>query len=256
MEALKNLIPEHLQEQIPINSEKEILTDAEIIEVVTQALENARRKKITEANIEAYRKKIMQPKAVVSVSVDVFYKWILEKAKSEIKGFYINKKEEEIYYNLCLYFTGDPKSVYSLDKGIYLAGGVGCGKTTIMRLFMNNPRIDYGVVQCLKVSDMYKEKDRGHEVVHMYANATAICFNDLGTEIESGEASNFGNKKNVLGEIVFNHYELNSEKQFNFHFTSNYGADKIAHYYGERFRSRLREMCNIIVLDGIKDKRV
>jgi DNA replication protein DnaC len=258
MEALKNLIPEHLLEKIPSTSEPEILTEEEIIEAVTIALEQARRKKITDAKIEAYRKKIMQPQAPVNVSAEVFRDWIYNKAKEEVKNFNLNPKEEDIYFKLCLYFSGDKRieeQGWSLDKGLYLYGGVGCGKTTIMRLFMVNPRIDYGVVQCLKIADMYKEKDRGQEVVHKYSNATAICFNDLGTEIESGEASHFGNKKNVLGEIVLNHYELNHEKKYNFHFTSNFGADKIEHYYGDRFRSRLREMCNIISLEGITDKR-
>jgi DNA replication protein DnaC len=256
MEALKNLIPEHLLGKIPLNSDPEILTDEEIIEAVTISLRNARQNKIVEARTIEYNRKLREPKAIVNVSTEVYFKWILDKAKAEIKDFKINEKEKEIYYNLSLYFTGDEKSVYNLDKGIYLAGGVGCGKTTIMKLFMVNPRVDYGIVQCLKVADKYKEKDRGAEIVHFYSNLNTICFNDLGTEIESGEASHFGNKKNVIGEIILNHYEINNEKRYNFHFTSNFGAEKIEHYYGERFRSRLREMCNIISLEGIKDKRI
>lgn len=236
----------------------EILTPEEIKIVVITALREARRLKIIERNTEEYNKKIRAEKAAIAASWQSFYSWIWNKGKNEIKDFNISEKEKAIYELLAKYFTMD-KSIedqgYSLEKGLWLYGGVGCGKTTIMKLFMVNPKISYGILECNTIADMYKDKETGPEIIQRYSYANAVCFNDLGTEIESGVSSHFGNKKNVMGEIILGHYEKNENKKFSFHFTTNLGADEIEKFYGTRVRSRLREMCNIISLEGIEDKR-
>jgi DNA replication protein DnaC len=260
MEQLKNLIPDSLKadpSQISESTE-EILTPEEIQDVTQKALGEARRLKRAAIKTEEYRKKIMAEKAPIQVSAEQFYAWIWNKAKNEVKNFGLNGKERDMYELLCQYFTGDKKfeeKGYSLDKGLMLYGGVGCGKTTIMKLFRDNPGQTFGVVECMKISDEYKDKEGGADIIHRYSFLPSICFNDLGTEIESGESSHFGNKKNVMAEIILNHYERNNEKKFRLHFTTNLNADMQEKYYGPRVRSRLREMCNIISLVGIEDKR-
>lgn len=200
----------------------------------------------------------MAEKAPIDISAKDFYTWIWNKAKNEIKNFSLSEEEERIYKILAMYFTNDKgieKMGLSLDKGLVLHGGVGCGKTTIMKLFRDNPSQPYGIVECMKIADQYKQKEGGADVIHQYSFLPSICFNDLGTEIESGESSHFGNKKNVMAEIILNHYERNERKKFKLHFTTNLAADEQGDLYGVRVRSRLREMCNIISLEGIEDKR-
>jgi hypothetical protein len=259
MDQLKNLIPDNLKtDQSGLSEDTEILTHEEIQEVTLRALSEARRHKRAAIKTEEYRKKIMAEKAPIQVSAQQFYSWVWNKAKNEIKNFSLSTKEIKLYELLAMYFTGDKAfedAGYVLDKGLMLYGGVGCGKTTIMKLFRDNPIQPFGIVECMKISDQYKQKEGGADIIHQYSFIPSICFNDLGTEIESGESSHFGNKKNVMAEIVLTHYEKNEKKKFKFHFTTNLNADQQDKYYGPRVRSRLREMCNVISLEGIEDKR-
>jgi DNA replication protein DnaC len=252
MDQIKNLLP---KSQPQPESSEEILTPEEIESV----LRTAREIKQAEINTIAYNKKLKEEAYERSVDPNKFMHWIIQKAKVEIRDFKLSDKEMELYKDLALYFTQDErfevKEGYSLRKGLWLFGDVGCGKTSIMELFSENPLRSYPVVECIKIADSYKQKDIGVEIIHKCSSLESVCFNDLGTEIESGESSYFGNKKNVIGEIVLNHYELNKDKIFRYHFTTNLGADKVEELYGKRVRSRLREMCNIFSLEGINDKR-
>ena len=71
----------------------------------------------------------------------------------------------------------------------------------------------------------------------------SYCFDDLGTE---DEVKHYGTQTNVLGQIILMRYELFQGRQVLTHFTSNLTAVQIEKYYGDRVRSRLREMCNWI----------
>lgn len=246
------ITPEELKEAM------EILTKEEIETAFAIAIREARVTKRAQIRTEEYRKKIFEDKKKPSVTADQLYSWILDRAEKEVKGFSLTDREKDLYKTLCWYFTGDSlfeKSGFNLNKGLWLYGGVGCGKTNLMKLFRENPLENYGVIESIKIADLYKDKEIGIEVIDKYAKTTSICFDDFGTEIESGESSHFGNRKNVLGEIVLRHYTLNEDKVFRFHFTTNLTTDQVGQLYGQRVRSRLREMCNIISLEGIEDKR-
>jgi DNA replication protein DnaC len=239
-------------EQIQPLPFEEILTPEEIRSVLRIACEN----KLAEQRLIEYNRKIREPEPKVVVSAEDYYKWVIEKAKENIKDFKISKEEEKLYKLLSLYFTEDKRfeeGGYNLGKGIILLGAYGCGKTTIMKNFMENPLESFGVVSTRKVAEIYSAE--GSDIAHRYNTVPSICFDDLGTEIEAGLKNHYGNKKNVIGDIILNHYDLNTSKIFRMHFTTNYNANQIEEFYGGRVRSRLREMCNLISLEGINDKR-
>lgn len=246
------LTPEELAEV------EQILTHEEVKTVLAIALRTALVSRRAEIKTEEYRKKIMEEKQKPNINTRQLYAWILTRGREAIKGFKLGDKEKDLYITLCQYFTGDKafeENGYSLDKGLWLYGGVGCGKTELMKLFRENPVENFGVVESIKIADMYKDKEIGVQVIENYSRAKSICFDDIGTEIESGESSNFGNRKNVIGEIILRHYAINDEKKFRYHFTTNLNAEQVGQLYGPRVRSRIREMCNIISLQGIEDKR-
>jgi len=56
-------------------------------------------------------------------------------------------------------------------------------------------------------------------------------------------------KENVIEEIIFNRYEAGLQFEYT-HITTNLDADMIEKIYGERFIDRLREMCNVISIEG------
>ena len=59
-----------------------------------------------------------------------------------------------------------------------------------------------------------------------------------------------------MAEILLSRYELFTSKKIQTHITTNLSATEIENQYGNRVRSRLREMVNLIAFEkGIDDKR-
>lgn len=78
-------------------------------------------------------------------------------------------------------------------------------------------------------------------------------FDDLGTE---RSIKHFGNEMNIMAEILISRYEYYTSHNMQTYITTNLGANDIGEIYGERVKSRLREMCNLISFDNEShDKR-
>ena len=76
---------------------------------------------------------------------------------------------------------------------------------------------------------------------------------DLGTE---NNLKYFGNECNVMAEILLSRYDIFISKKLLTHITTNLSATEIEQHYGNRVRSRLREMVNLIAYDkSTPDKR-
>ena len=80
-----------------------------------------------------------------------------------------------------------------------------------------------------------------------------FCFDDLGIE---QPRKYFGNECNVMAEILLSRYELFVSKGIPTHVTTNLSASELEEKYGNRLRSRMREMFNLVAFDkNSKDKR-
>ena len=97
----------------------------------------------------------------------------------------------------------------------------------------------------------------GFEVIHKYSQGIPgkytiknIAFDDLGTE---RNFKHYGNECNVMAEILLSRYELfchaEPSLRVTTHITTNLSATELEDYYGNRVRSRLRNMCNLIFFD-------
>jgi hypothetical protein len=75
------------------------------------------------------------------------------------------------------------------------------------------------------------------------------CFDDLG---EEAVKTIYGNKVNVMKEILQNQYERFGNTTI--HLTTNLNGKDIEEQYGSRVKSRMREMFNWIELKG-NDRR-
>lgn len=192
-------------------------------------------------------------------------KWI-EKKGIELYGnnFKILEMDHPIIIKLCAYFLKDEKACFQLDlnlkKGILLSGPVGCGKTALMHIMKQITPIDYKflVKPCRDISFEFIQD--GYEIIHKYSKGKlylsdpkTICFDDLGIE---NNLKYFGNECNVIAEILLSRYDLFTSKQIKTHITTNLSATEIENQYGNRVRSRLRELCNLIAFDrNTLDKR-
>ena len=191
--------------------------------------------------------------------------WLQAKGQ-EIFGLHFNIQEEDypIVYKLIAYFLKDEQACHqfniNLKKGILLTGPVGCGKTSLMTLmkFLTPTEYKFIVKPCRDISfEFIKE---GYEIIHRYSRGKfdqldpkIYCFDDLGLE---NNLKYYGNECNIMGEILLSRYDLFISRHLQTHITTNLSASEIETLYGNRVRSRMRELFNLIAYDNnTKDKR-
>jgi energy-coupling factor transporter ATP-binding protein EcfA2 len=191
--------------------------------------------------------------------------WLQAKG-TELYGnhFKILETDYPIVCKLIAYFLKDKQTCnqlnINLEKGILLTGPIGCGKTTLMTLMKHLAPADnkFIVKPCRDISFEFIQD--GYQIIHKYSigklyqsELRTYCFDDLGTE---NNLKYFGNECNVMAEILLNRYDLFISKKLKTHITTNLSANEIEKQYGNRVRSRLRELCNLIAFDNVTiDKR-
>ena len=192
--------------------------------------------------------------------------WLEQKGKLQFgEKFHFREADFTNIQKLICYFLKDEVMVanFNLDlsKGILLCGPVGCGKTTLMSLMRTAAKQNNNFIMkaCRDVSfEFIKE---GYQTIQKYSHGSNThsehrnyCFDDLGVETN---LKYYGNECNVMAEIILSRYDIFISKQVITHITSNLSATEIESAYGNRVRSRLREMLNLIAFDdGCLDKRV
>jgi hypothetical protein len=72
------------------------------------------------------------------------------------------------------------------------------------------------------------------------------CFDDLGAE---QSLKYYGNECNVMGEVLLSRYDLFVSQNMITHLNTNLSASEIENGYGDRIRSRLREMFNLLAFE-------
>jgi DNA replication protein DnaC len=189
----------------------------------------------------------------------------LEKKGVEIYGnhFKILENDYPIIFKLIAYFLKDETACFQfnidLNKGILLSGPIGCGKTSLMNLlkFLTPTEHKYYVKPCRDISFEFIQD--GYEIIHKYSKGKlyqsepkTICFDDLGVE---NNLKYYGNECNVMAEILLSRYDIFISKKVNTHITTNLSASEIENQYGNRVRSRLREICNLIAYDRKSDDK-
>ena len=191
--------------------------------------------------------------------------WLENKGKLQFgEKFHFREADVINIQKLICYFLKDEVMAthFNLDlsKGILLSGPVGCGKTTLMTLMRHVAQPNYKFIMktCRDISFEFI-KD-GYQTIHKYSNGNNsyseyrnYCFDDLGVETN---LKYYGNECNVMAEIILSRYDIFISKQVITHITSNLSASEIETTYGNRVRSRLRNMLNLIAFDkDTKDKR-
>ncbi|MCM5663648.1 P-loop NTPase family protein [Galbibacter mesophilus] len=173
------------------------------------------------------------------------------------RKFKIYSGDREILYKLCCYFIKDRASCdkfgIDINKGILLTGPVGCGKTSMMRLLKHMvPHFrPYEVIPTRNI--VFGFNNIGYRIIEQYGDHQFYCFDDLGVE-PTGRY--FGKDCNVVGEILLSRYDLFLKHRLKTHATTNLNADELEERYGNRVRSRMRELFNLIAFDKkSKDKR-
>jgi DNA replication protein DnaC len=189
----------------------------------------------------------------------------LERKGREMYGeqFQIQETDHDIIFKLMAYFLNDEITCFQLNidlkKGILLSGPIGCGKTTLMNLMktLTSTEHKFYIKPCRDISFEFIQD--GYEIIQkyskgkLYPDPKTICFDDMGTE---NNIKYFGNECNVMAEIILSRYDIFISKKIHTHITTNLSASEIETTYGNRVRSRLRSMVNLIAFDkNTSDKR-
>jgi len=175
--------------------------------------------------------------------------------------FEIYEEDREILFKLCIYFINDCDYARKLDldlnKGLLLTGPIGCGKTSLMKLMPNIVpyKRRYQVVPTRSI--VFNFNHNGFSTIEHYGNEGFYCFDDLGVE-PTGRY--YGKDCNVMGEVLLSRYDLLchpvQSRRITTHITTNLNAQELEENYGNRVRSRMRELFNLVAFDcSTTDKR-
>lgn len=144
------------------------------------------------------------------------------------------------------------------EKGIYLAGKTGTGKTVatkilqqlyrVNRFTLDGNQIGWVEVRASEVADSFLTNGSTDNLMR----APLLCIQDLGSE--PAETVHMGNRVNVLRQLLEYRGDLGNRAVTII--TSNYplGHPAFEDRYGSRVASRLIEMTNYLVLGG-EDRR-
>ncbi|WP_417200305.1 ATPase [Bizionia sp.] len=193
--------------------------------------------------------------------------------------FKIHMEDHAILFKLCIYTIQDldycAKFGIDPNKGILLTGPVGCGKTSLMKLLrhLTPHRRAYKIIPCRNA--VFSFNHLGYKTIEDYGNEDFYCFDDLGVE---PTGRHYGKDCNVMGEILLSRYEISlrshqssrkwgspspttknstPNNHFKTHATTNLNAVEIEERYGNRVRSRMRTMFNLLAFDkNSADKRL
>lgn len=180
------------------------------------------------------------------------------------QSFKIQEQDKPTITKLLVYAVQDKENALKMgidtSKGILLSGPIGCGKTSIMHLIKPfiNGKHEYKIKTTREIS--FEFAKNGFEALTPYTKKTSYqhrltgyVFDDLGAE---QQIKHFGNDSNVMAEILITRYEQFIENNTITHITTNLSASEIEKLYGNRLRSRMRNMFNVIAFDSNSyDKR-
>lgn len=223
---------------------------------IEEALRVARETKHYRLVREDYSRKLREEPKYLSFTAEELFERYAAILNDEGKPFgaCMSTEFEVVVKRICCYFSMDARCPYEHRKGLLLCGGIGIGKSTLLKFFRRNQLASFKVISCRDVEADFAMQ--GDEAMQEYSSNLTIasnsdpfghrqigyCFDDLGTEDIS---KHYGRFKNVMQAVILNRYD----QQLPFHMThitTNLTADQLKDFYDARAIDRMREMFNII----------
>ena len=181
-------------------------------------------------------------------------------ANEVVPGFTIDQDNLKVIENLFYYFIGLERE-YDLNKGLWIMGGNGTGKTKILKIFSLFGQKRYNgfkVYECMTISNEYATKGDIEKYTYNQQGSYStqkpadMGFDELGRE--TIPANHFGQRLNVMQYILHIRYSLWQSEGIKTYITTNLSTDEVHDLYDgdkDKFISdRCREMFNVVTLLG------
>nr|ARK09062.1 hypothetical protein A6C57_01315 [Fibrella sp. ES10-3-2-2] len=166
----------------------------------------------------------------------------------------------DLMFNLLLWFWRDRRCPYDLNRGIFLYGPVGIGKTFVFDCFkilfdtIAPPAHQFQVVGTAAMMNEVAAK-KSFAALNPYRSG-GLVMDDLGQE--EGVASAYGDRRDAFGELLTHRHRLFTQDRVFTHFTSNLLPDELGSqdYYGARLGDRFYEWVQCVHYDTTISKRL
>lgn len=148
-------------------------------------------------------------------------------------------------------------------KGICLVGGLGVGKSAMMKVFhklFRNTDSRFRWVSGYELKDL-SEVLTIQQIKEMYGYDLKcdLYIDDIGISVD---VKRYGNTVNIITEILMERYDLFIEAGFKTHISSNLptvmkgvNTPTINSVYGNRVYDRIKEMCEVIIFKGESQRK-
>lgn len=173
-------------------------------------------------------------------------------------AFEIDDPIKAIIKDILDWLLNNPCGKYDPMKGLMFVGNVGTGKTTLMKIVKEAGRVmRFQLEDCreyaFRITPMteiaaYYQKHGMAAMSKEFAVKECQAIDDVGTEPE--ESLNMGNRANPFAIIIESKYNHRNSQRHIFHMTTNLSNEEIASRYGRRTLDRLKQMVNIVILEG------
>lgn len=176
------------------------------------------------------------------------------------REFVINANKLKVYRMISQYIALDrdfekENPEFDLNKGLFIYGKVGTGKSILfnsLELIFKKMDFFYHQFERISCKKIVLQVDEVQKLsaINPYLKRQWM-FDDLGHE--KNVLNLWGNKINVMEEIMTERYNIFIDHGTKTHVTSNLAIDnpdEITLMYGERVRDRFRQMFNFIYMGG------
>lgn len=173
--------------------------------------------------------------------------------------FSIDERNKALMNEVYRYLEGT-SAKYDHDKGLWLWGTIGTGKSTIIQIMNYYSKFSKGldrgdypiggfrIESTSTVANKFAMK--GQDAIELYTynsgRPRTVAFDELGRE--PLPAKYFGTELNVMQYVFQSRYEL--RKECLTHVTTNLSLIEVQKKYGSYIADRINEMFNVIELTG------